>query len=169
MPQDWIDVILASLYKGKAEKSIYDHYHGIILLGSVGKVLARLLLNRLTENICPGVISVSQNFFRSGRGTVDMIVSVRQIQGKCIEQKKPLYQVFVDMAFDTVNREAFWKTVAKIGCPKAFVNIFKELHGNMKTRVTFNGQLLGELVIDNGVKQGAILLPHYSPFSSLCF
>ena len=47
--------------------------------------------------------------------------------------------------------------------------MFKELHGNMKTRVTFNGQLLGELVIDNGVKQGAILLPHYSPFSSLCF
>ena len=117
MPQDWIDVILVSLYKGKAEKSIYDHYHGIILLGSVGKVLARLLLNRLTENICPGVISESQNLFRSGRGTVDMIVSVRQIQGKCIEQRKPLYQVFVDMAFDTVNREAFWKTVAKIGCP----------------------------------------------------
>ena len=79
IPQDWIDGILVSLYKGKREKSICDYYRGITLLESVGKVLARLLLNRLTEDICPDVIPESQNGFRSGRGTSDMIFSVRQI------------------------------------------------------------------------------------------
>ena len=43
IPQDWIDGILVLLYKGKVEKSICDHYH----------VSARLLFNRLTEDICP--------------------------------------------------------------------------------------------------------------------
>ena len=89
MLQDWIDVIFVSLYKGKIEKSIYDHYRGIILLGSVGKVLARFLFKRLTENICPGVIYESQNLFRSGRGTVDMFFSVRQIQGKLLNSRSP--------------------------------------------------------------------------------
>ena len=78
-----------------------------------------------------------KNGFRSGRGTVDMIFSVRKIQEKCIEQQKPLYQVFVDLnkAFDTVNREALWKILTQIGCPSTFVNMFKELHRNMKARV----------------------------------
>ena len=67
------------------------------------------------------------------------------MHGKCIEQQKPLYQVFVDLtkAFDTVSREGLSIIFAKIGCPC----------------VTFNGQLSGEIAIDNVVKQGNILAP----------
>ena len=121
-------------------------------------MLARLLLNRLPEDICPDVIPELQNGFISGRGTVDMIFSVWQIHEKCIKQQEPLYQVFVDLtkAFDTANREALWEILAKIGCPSNFVIMFKELHRNMKACVTFNGQLSGEIAIDNSVKQGDI-------------
>ena len=161
IPQDWIDGILLALYKSKGVKSICDNYRGITLLESVGKVLARVLLNRLQEFICPAVIPESQSGFTSGRGTVDMIFSARQVQEKCIEQQIPLYQVFVDLtkAFDTVNREALWKVLGKLGCPPTFVHMFKELHRNMKARVTFNGQLSEEISIDNGVKQGDIPAP----------
>ena len=46
--------------------------------------------------------------FTEDRGTVDMVFTARQLQEKCIEQRLPLYQVFVDLtkAFDTVNRDA---------------------------------------------------------------
>ena len=161
IPQDWINGILVSIFKGKGEKSVCDNYRGITLLESVGKVLARLLLNRLTEDICPTVIPESQSGFRSGRGTVDMIFAVRQVQEKCIEQQMSLYQVFVDLtkAFDTVNRNVLWKILEKIGCPPKFVHMFKELHRNMKARVNFNGQLSDELAVDNGVKQGDIPAP----------
>ena len=37
--------------------------------------------------------------------------------------------------------------------------MFKELHRNMKARVTFSSQLSGEIAIDNGVKQGDIPAP----------
>ena len=161
IPQDWIDGILVSLFKGKGEKAICDNYRGITLLEAIGKVLARLLLNRLMKDICPTVIPESQSGFRSGRGTVDMIFSARQIQEKCIEQQVPLYQVFVDLtkAFDTVNRDASWIILGKIGCPPTFVNMSKQLHGDMKDRVTFNGQLTEEIPIGNGVKQGDIPAP----------
>ena len=161
IPQDWIDGILVSLFKGKGEKAICDNYRGITLLEAVGKVFSRLILNRLLEEICPTVIPESQSGFRSGRGTMDMIFSARQIQEKCIEQQVPLYQVFVDLtkAFDTVNIEALWIILGKIGCPPTFVNMFKQLHRNMKARVTFNGQLSDEIPIENGVKQGDIPAP----------
>ena len=90
-----------------------------------------------------------------------MIFTARQLQEKCIEQQMPLYQVFVDLtkAFDTVNRDALWKILGKIGCPPNFVRMFQELHRNMKARVTFNGQLSEEFPVDNGVKQGDIPAP----------
>ena len=161
IPQDWIDGILVSLFKGKGLKSVCDDYRGITLLESAGKVLARLLLNRLMHFVCPTVIPEAQSGFRAGRGTMDMVFSVRQLQEKCIEQRVPLYQVFVDLtkAFDTVNRQALWKILGKVGCPPVFVNLVRELHRDMKARFTFNGVLSEEIAIDNGVKQGDILAP----------
>ena len=161
VPQDWIDGTLISLYKGKGDKSICGNYRGITLLAAVGKIFARILLNRLEADICPVAIPESQSGFRGGRGTVDMIFTARQIQEKCIEQQIPLYQVFVDLtkAFDTVNRDALWIVLGKVGCPPKFVEMVKQLHRDMRARVTFNGELSGEIPVENGVKQGDILAP----------
>ena len=67
-----------------------------------GKVLAGVLLNRLSSQI-DQFLPEAQCGFRAGRGTVDMVFSLKQVQEKCIEQKMPLYMVFVDFtkAFDT--------------------------------------------------------------------
>ena len=97
IPQDWIDGILVSIFKGEGSKSVCDSYRGITLLEVVRKVLARLLLNRLMMKICPPVIPETQSGFRVGRGTMDMIFSGTELQEKCIKQRVPLYQVFVDL------------------------------------------------------------------------
>ena len=149
------------MYKGKGSKAKCGDYRGISLLEAVGKVFARLLLNRLTDLACPEVIPEAQCGFLSGRGTVDMVFTARQLQGKCIEQSMSLYQVFVDFtkALNTVNRDAFWKILGKLGCPPSFVDKFRQLHRNMKAQVNFNGQLSEQIPFDNGVKQGDILAP----------
>ena len=161
MPQDWIDAFLVSLYKGKGKKSVCGSYRGITILEAVGKVFARLMSNRINEFICPKVIPESQSGFRPGRGTADMIFSARQLQEKCVEQRMPLYQVFVDLtkAFDTVNRDALWIVLGKYGCPPDFVDKFKQLHRSMKAQVNFDGQLSEKFPVDNGVKQGDIPAP----------
>ena len=123
--------------------------------------MVRILLDRLIKNICPIIVPEAQCGFTEGRGTVDMVFTARQLQEKCIEQRLPLYQVFVDLtkAFDTVNRDALWIILGKIGCPPTFVRMFQELHRDMKARVTFNGKLSEEFAVDNGVKQGGIPAP----------
>ena len=161
IPQDWVNGVLVTLFKNKGLKSECDNYRGITLLEAVGKVLARLLLNRLNFHICPRIIPEAQCGFRKGRGTRDMIFSVRQIQEKCLEQRVALFQVFVDLtkAFDTVNRNALWRVLSKLGCPPKFVRMIAELHRDMKGQVTINGILSDEIPIENGVKQGDILAP----------
>ena len=161
VPQDWVDAILISIFKGKGSKSVCGNYRGISILETVGKVFAKILLNRLTKWICPRIIPESQCGFRAGRGTMDMIFSVRQLQEKCIEHQVALYQVFVDLtkAFDTVNRNALWIILGKLGCPPEFVEMFKQLHRNMKGLFNFNGSLSEPIAIDNGVKQGDIPAP----------
>lgn len=69
----------------------------ITLLESIGKIFARILLNRPIINIYPLVIPKAQSGFRAGRATMDMIFLVRQPQENCIEQRVPLYQIFVDL------------------------------------------------------------------------
>ena len=49
--------------------------------------------------------------------------------------------------------------IGKVGCPPGFVKVVKQLHRDMKARISFNGQLSGEIPIENGVKQGDILAP----------
>ena len=161
IPQDWVDAILISLYKGKGSKSSCGNYRGISLLEAVGKVFSKLLLDRLSKYICPNVLPETQCGFRPGRGTTDMIFAARQLQEKSIEHRVKLYQVFVDLtkAFDTVNRPALWIILGKLGCPQHFVNLFESLHSNMKAYVNFNGSLSEPIAVDNGVKQGDIPAP----------
>jgi hypothetical protein len=52
-----------------------------------------------------------------GRSTVDAIFSLRKLQKKCREQKKPLYIAFTDLtkAFDMVSRRGLFSLLQKIG------------------------------------------------------
>ena len=79
---------------------------GIFLLSIAGKILAKVILNRLNKHLLDEVVPESQCGFRKNRGTVDMIFASKQIQEKCKEQNRDLYILFVDLtkAFDTVSR-----------------------------------------------------------------
>ena len=118
VPQDFKDANIIKLYK-KGKRSVCDNYRGISLLSIAGKVLSRIILNRLNNCLVDSICSDSQCGFRKGRGTTDMIFSLRQIQEKAREQRKPLYMLFIDLtkAFDTVNRKALWLVLSKIGVP----------------------------------------------------
>ena len=80
------------------------------MLSIAGKILARVLLNRLVTSIAADHVPESQCGFRANRSTTDMVFVLRQLQVKCREQNKGLYITFVDMtkAFDTVSRKGLW-------------------------------------------------------------
>ena len=73
LPQDLRDAVIITLYKNKGEKSDCSNYREITLLSIAGKVLARVLLNRLVPTIAEENLPESQCGFRANRGTTDMV------------------------------------------------------------------------------------------------
>ena len=104
LPQQLKDASIVHLYK-KENRQLCDNYRGIALLAIEWKIVARMLLNRLTVHLEHGLLPESQCGFRGGRGTVDMIFAARQLQEKCHDQYDDLFITFIDLikAFDTVE------------------------------------------------------------------
>ena len=161
VPGDLRDAVIVSLYKNKGEKSDCSNYRGVTLLSIAGKILARVLLDRLIPAIAEVVLPESQCGFRANRGTTDMIFVLRQIQEKCREQNMALYAAFIDLtkAFDTVSREGLWRILGKLGCPPRFLAILQQLHIGQRGQVKHNGEFSESFPIVNGVKQGCVLAP----------
>ena len=81
--------------------------------------------------------------FRAGRSTIDMIFSLRQLQGKCREQGMPLYLAFIDLtkAFETVSRDGLFKALSRLGCPPKLQSIIESFHTGMTGTVQFKATL----------------------------
>ena len=92
------DASILHLYKRKGNPQVCDNHRGISLVSIAGKILAKILLNRLNAYLDQArLIPESQCGFRKDRGAIDMIVTARQLQEKCQEQNIDLYMTFVDL------------------------------------------------------------------------
>ena len=161
LPQDLRDAVIITLYKNKGVKSDRLNYRGITLLSIAGKILARVLLNRLVPSIAADHIPECQCGFRAKKSTTDMVFSLRQLQEKCREQNKGLYITFVDLtkAFDTVSRKGLWLIMKRLGCPQKFLNMVIQLHEDQHGQIRLNNDLSEPFPITNGVKHGCVLAP----------
>ena len=159
VPQEWTDATIIPIPK-KGNLNICDNWRGIALLEVVGKVVARVIQARL-QKVAEEELPESQCGFREGRGCSDMIFTVRQLVEKTIEHHSKQFLIFVDLtkAYDTVPREALWCALQKLGVPKTIIDIIQSLHEGMKARVWVEGELLEEIDVDNGLRQGCTLAP----------
>ena len=77
------------------------------------------ILERFVDGLIRQVVSIddSQFGFVPGRGTIDAIFVVRQLQEKYLAVNKRLYMAFVDLekAFDCVPLKVIWWALRKLG------------------------------------------------------
>ena len=160
VPQDMRDPNIITLYKNKGDRSDCNNYRGISLLSIVGKTFARVVLGRL-QTLAERVYPEAQCGFRAERSTIDMIFSLRQLQEKCREQRRPLYIAFIDLtkAFDLVSRQGLFTLLEKIGCPPKLLGMIISFHTDMQGTVQHNGSSSNPFPIKSGVKQGCVLAP----------
>ncbi|XP_076036403.1 uncharacterized protein LOC143022188 [Oratosquilla oratoria] len=99
--------------------------------------------------------------FRAERSTIDMIFSLRQLQEKCREQRRPLYIAFIDLtkAFDLVSRQGLFTLLQRIGCPPKLLRMISSFHEDMHGTVQYDGSSSDPFSIRSGVKQGCVLAP----------
>ena len=159
VPQEWADAILIPIPK-KGNLQSCDNWRGIALLDMVGKVVARIVQSRL-QVLAEKELPESQCGFRRGRGCIDMLFIVRQLAEKAIEHQTKQFLIFVDLrkAYDSVPREALWAALGKLGVPDVLVDVVRSFHTNMMARVRVDGELLEEIGVNNGLRQGCTMAP----------
>uniref|UniRef100_A0A2C9LA87 Reverse transcriptase domain-containing protein n=1 Tax=Biomphalaria glabrata TaxID=6526 RepID=A0A2C9LA87_BIOGL len=89
LPQEFKDTSIIHLYKRKGNRQLCDNHRGISLLCIAGKILARVILNRLQHHLETGLLPESQCGFRQ---------DLWQIMSKfgCPNQFIPMMRLFHD-------------------------------------------------------------------------
>ena len=159
LPRDWREGYLVKLPK-KGNLQECKNYRGIMLLSIPGKIMSRIILDRLKGAIDQH-LREEQAGFRKGRSCADQIATLRIIVEQSVEWNSSLYVNFVDYekAFDSLDRETLWKLMRHYGIPEKFVTMIQKMYEGMNCRVMMQGQLTESFTVKTGVRQGCLLSP----------
>ena len=159
VPSDWCAAVLVPIPK-KGDLSKCDNWRGITLLDVVGKVVARVLQERL-HMVVEDELSESHCGFRKGRSCTDKIFTVRQLVEKSWEHAAKSYLPFIDLkkAYDSVPREIMWLALKKLGVPAEVIQLICSFHMGIKAKIHLNGSLLEQRSVQNGLRQGCCMAP----------
>ena len=157
VPADWKRGHLVKLPK-KGDLSSCNNWRGIMLLSIPGKVLSRIILERL-KTALDMTLRDEQAGFRQDRSCTDHIATMRIIVEQSLEWQTPLYTVFVDFqkAFDSVDRDVIWRLLNHYGFPAKFVNIIQQMYEDATCQVIHDGKLTEPFTVQTGVRQGCLL------------
>jgi hypothetical protein len=142
----------------KGNLSICDNYRGIMMLSVPGKVLNRVMLQRLKTAV-DDKLRDNQAGFRQNRSCADQIVTLHIILEQSHEFNSSLYTVFVDFtkAFDSLDREVLCQLMRHYGIPEKFIAIIRNTYTGMQSKAIHEGQLTEAFDIATGVRQSHLL------------
>lgn len=158
-PLNWKEALIVKLPK-KGNLSLCTNWRGIALQNTVAKLVAQIILDRLSASLEP-ILRKEQAGFRRGRACTDHVNTLRIIVEQSRELQSPLYLLFVDFekAFDSIKRDRMWEILAKYGVPTKIINIVRDLYRESNLRVVHQGKVGPAFGVESGVKQGDILSP----------
>lgn len=157
IPTDWQKGIIIKLSK-KGNLEECDNWRGITSLSVPGKVLCRIIINRIRDAI-DIILRKEQAGFRRGRGCINQIFILRNIVEQCIEWNSPLFINFIDFkrAFDTIHRETLKKIMANYGIPGKIIRMVQAFYDHFSCVVEHEGKHSEWFHIKSGVRQGCVM------------
>lgn len=159
IPDSWKEGVIVTIPK-KGNLNECKNWRGITLLNAIQKILASLILHRISPAI-EAHLRREQAGFRPNRSCVDHINTIRMIIEQSVEWNNPVYLLFVDFerAFDMVRREAIWNALTNIGIPESIIDLIRELYRETPCKVRFKGKDSSTFTTNRGVRQGCVLSP----------
>nr|KAG5697989.1 hypothetical protein BaRGS_005807 [Batillaria attramentaria] len=163
VPAQWKEGIVIKLPK-KGDLRDCSNYRGIMLLSVPGKVLNRILLERMREAVDPMLRDQQAGFRRNGPA-LTRLPAYASLWSSHWSWNSPLYINFIDYekAFDSVDREALWKLLRHYGVPGKIISLIQCTYQDMSCRIAHAGQLSESFEVKTGVRQGCLLSPFSLP------
>ena len=158
IPDDWRKSTIVPLFKQKGDILECGNYRGIKLMEHGLKIMERVIDERLRVEVH---IDKMQFGFMKGKGTVDAMFIVRQLQEKTLEGNEELFCAFIDLekAYDRVPREVVYWCLRKKGVLEKTVRVIQELYKGVVTTVRTKSGETEEFEVKVGLHQGSALSP----------
>ena len=115
------------------------NYRGLSLVAYAGKVLLKIITNRLS-NYCEreDILPEEQCGFRPQRSTIDMILVIRRLHRLARKKSTSLYMC-LPKAYDSVDRTFLWAVLARFGVPPKMLAVIRHLHDGLRARIRTDG------------------------------
>ena len=158
-PEDLIKTIMVPIPK-ICNAQECKHYRTISLISHVGKVITKVILERMRRKIEEN-LEEDQFGFRKGRGTRDAIGCMRMLTERVLELNREICVCFIDYekAFDMVRWDILLDLLKEIGIDWKDRRLIKHMYLNQKVTVRIGDEETQEITIGRGVRQGCCLSP----------
>lgn len=161
-PAPWKTAITIMLPKPNSDPLLPSSYRPISLLPVMGKILEKILTDRLqsyTENF--NLLPPFQFGFRKSRSTTDALVKLQTDVSQAINTAHCTLAVFLDIekAFDKVWHSGLIQKLLNMRLPVHFIHLIASFLSNRTIKIKIQNSLSPPIHPSAGVPQGSILSP----------
>uniref|UniRef100_A0A2N9G2D1 Reverse transcriptase domain-containing protein n=1 Tax=Fagus sylvatica TaxID=28930 RepID=A0A2N9G2D1_FAGSY len=150
---------LALIPKKNDARNIKD-FRPISLIGSVYKLLSKVLANRLKE-VLDDLISESQNAFVGGRQMLDSVLIANECLDSRLKRRQPgvICKLDIEKAYDHVNWNCLIHLLDTMGFGTKWQGWIRACISTVRYSVLINGSPAGYFGSSRGLRQGDPLSP----------
>lgn len=132
-----------------------DEFRPISMIGSLYKIIAKLLAGRLRK-VMDEIISENQSAFVQGRFILDSAVILNVIIEDARKNRKSSLSFKVDFAkaYDSMDWDFLDDMLAQFNFPNKWMRWIKECVTSATANVLVNGSPSGEFKLERGIRQG---------------
>ena len=161
-PQAWRHSVIVPVLKAGKDKQNLSSYRPISLTGTVGKIMERLVKDRLMYYLEKnGILNNCQTGFRQGRGTTDQLIRLQDTINKYNLNRGYTAAVFIDFqsAYDMLWHDGLLVKLKKMGVTGEMYNYIKQFLCGRTIPVRVGKELSGTIEVKNGTPQGSVISP----------
>ena len=136
-------------------------FRQISLVGSLYKLVAKLLANRL-KKVMNGMVNLAQNSFVEGRQILDASLIANEVIDSMQKRKERgiLCKLDIEKAYDQINWSFVLKVLKRMGFEEKWVGWIEWCISTATFSVLLNGSPAGFFGSSRGSRQGDPLSPH---------
>ena len=151
---------LVLIPKKKGVEDLKD-FRPISLIGSIYKLIAKVLANRL-KKVMNGLVNPAQNAFVEGRQILDASLIANEVIDSMQKRKERgiLCKLDIEKAYDQINWKFILKVLKKMGFGNKWVNWIEWCISTATFSVLVNGSPAGFFGSSRGLRQGDPLSPY---------
>ena len=133
----------------------FHEYRPISMVGSLYKIISKLLAKRL-QSVISDVISPSQSSFIKGLQILDGALIASEIIDSCKRRKSPIaiFKIDFHKAFDSVSWSFLEWSLSQMGFPNQWLVWIKSCINSASASILINGSPSPPIKLQKGLRQG---------------